>query len=136
MSQHTAYIYFAIRGDFNISHFESFIPLKADECTAKYSRIPERKLPRTNLLGYGKVSTNKELIDIYTLADEAVDILLPHQEKFATLLSDSAATAHLQVVLYFPTFEEIPTPIFGFSSKVITFLDKLGASIDIDTYRS
>jgi len=41
----------------------------------------------------------------------------------------------LEVVLRITLDETKSTPAIGFDSRVISFLNRVGASIDIDTYR-
>jgi hypothetical protein len=65
-----------------------------------------------------------------------VDILEPYLDSFASAISSYDAEAVFQVVLYFPVSEDISTPTFGFSKRVVSFIGSTGGSVDIDTYRS
>jgi hypothetical protein len=135
MPTHTAYIYFGIRGDFDPHEFAGQIVLPPDMCVAKHSRNPEHKIPRSSLLRYAQVETFSDLIDIYELAERSVDILEPYLDSFVSTIRSYGADAVLQVVLYFPTSEDISTPAFGFTKRVISFIASTGASVDIETYR-
>ena len=132
----TAYIYFGIQGDFDPHEFADRIQLLPDKCVAKHASNPEHKIPRTSLLRYAQVETFLDLIDIYELAERSIDILEPHLDSFASTIRDYDAEAVFQVVLYFPVSEDISTPAFGFSKRVVSFIASAGASVDIDTYRS
>lgn len=132
----TAYIYFGIKGDFDPHVFTGRIRLSPDKCIAKHTTNPEHRMPKTSLLRYGQVETVSELIDIYELAERAVDILEPHLDSFASTIRSYDADAVFQVVLYFPVSEDISTPAFGFSKRVVSFMASTGASVDIDSYRS
>jgi hypothetical protein len=136
MPTHTAYIYFGIKGDFDPYEFAGLINLPPNECVAKHSSNPEHKIPKTSLLRYAQVETFSDLIDIYELAERSVDILEPHLASFVSAIRSFGADAVFQVVLYFPTSEDISTPAFGFSKRVVSFIASTGASVDIDTYRS
>jgi hypothetical protein len=135
MPTHTAYIYFGIQGDFDPHEFAGLINLPPDKCIAKHSSNPEHKIPKTSLLRYAQVETFSDLIDIYELAERSVDILEPHLDSFVSTIRSYGAEAVFQVVLYFPTSEDISTPAFGFSKRVVSFIASTGASVDIDTYR-
>ncbi len=131
----TAYIYFGLAGDFDPYEFAARIPLLPDKCVAKHARKPELKIPRQSLLHYAQLGTFSELIDVYELAEKAVNILEPHLDSFASAIRDYDATATLQLVLNFPVSESVSTPMLGFSKRVVAFVASAGASIDIDTYR-
>lgn len=131
-----SYVYFGIRGDFDAGELAADIPLEPVECVTKYSRNPLRKLPRTSIVDYCRIEIDSPLVDVYDLAERVVAHLESHQEQIRTAIISHRATATLQVVLYFPMSEEIPTPALGFSERVIRFLGNVGASIDIDSYRA
>jgi len=135
MKKCSAYIYFGLSGDFAPSEFDARIPLEADKCEAKHSRDPAHKLPRTTILRYAEHKTFDDLIDIYVLSDLVVDVLMPYVETFKSAIEEFDAEPRFQVVLHFPTSEDISTPAFGFSTKVINFIALVGGHIDIDTYR-
>lgn len=136
MTNYTARVYLALRGDFNPFEFAKRISLTPDTCIDKHSRNPLRQLPKTTLLDYADTRTSDELIDLEKLADQAIEILEPHLDAFVSTVARCKPEVVLQVVLYFPTSDEVPTPIMIFSARAIRFLAALGGSIDVDTYRS
>jgi Domain of unknown function (DUF4279) len=62
--------------------------------------------------------------------------LSPHSEKIASVRKQLGLEAVLQVVLWITTDESKSTPAIGFNPEVISFLNTVGASIDVDTYRN
>jgi hypothetical protein len=130
-----SYAYFGLHGDFNPFEFARRIALQPHQCIDMHSRNPLRKLPRTSILDYAQFETAAPIVDIDDLSQKVVTILEPHQEALASAITNSGATATLQVVLYFPVSEDVSTPILIFSQRVIRFLAAVNASIDIDSYR-
>ncbi|MBK1883447.1 DUF4279 domain-containing protein [Luteolibacter pohnpeiensis] len=135
MPTHTAYIYFGIQGDFDPYEFANRIKLSPDECVAKRANNPDHQIPKASLLRYAQVETFSDLIDIYELAERSIDILEPHLDSLISAIRDYDADPIFQVVLYYPVSEDISTPAFGFSKRVVSIIASTGASIDIDTYR-
>jgi hypothetical protein len=132
----TAYLYLGIQGDFDPYEFASRVRLTPDKCIAKHASNPAHEIPKASLLRYAQVETFSELIDIYELAERSIDILEPHLDSFSSAIRDYEAETVFQVVLYFPISENISTPAFGFSKRVVSFIASVGASVDIDIYRS
>jgi hypothetical protein len=131
----TAYAYFGISGEFNPDEFSAGIGLAPAECLPKHSKDVGRGIPKDSILHYAKVETSSPVIDIYQLTERMVDILEPHRDRFASMIADNKATACLQIVLNFPSSDEVATPVFGISNRVASFVAFTGASIDIDCYR-
>ena len=131
----TAYIYLGFRGDFDPIAASKLVDLAPEKCAPKHSINPERRIPRTNLLDYAKHGTNEACPDIYQLADQVTEILEPHLTQLEQLIAQFQPECTFQVVLWIPKDEEISTPILGFSSRTIQLVSRLGAHIDIDSYR-
>ena len=62
--------------------------------------------------------------------------LAPWADKIASARQELGLDAVLEVVLWISTDESKPTPAIGFDHEVISFLQKVGAKIDVDTYRN
>ena len=77
-----------------------------------------------------------DVVDIYELSSALVSKLLPYQDRLAKVKAELGLDAVLQVVLWITMDDSKPTPAIGFESEVITFLNAVGASIDIDIYRN
>lgn len=131
------YIYFGLAGDFNPREVEQEVDLRPTDARAKRSRDREKKLPRCSLMRFAQTHAgeNKQVLDVYDLAERAIDQLEPHTQQFARAIRKYEAVATLQVVFEFPTSDEFSTPILGFSKRVIEFVAATDASIDMDSYR-
>lgn len=75
-----------------------------------------------------------DYIDVYEMSSELVNKLKPYSSKIVEAKGKFDLDLVLQVVLWISTDETISTPAIGFESDVIQFLNKVGATIDIDTY--
>lgn len=85
------------------------------------------------------VSTGKiegDVIDVYELSSALVSKLRPYTEKIASVKRQLKLEAVLEVVLRITTDDSVSTPAIGFDSEVILFLNSIGATIDVDTYRN
>ena len=60
----------------------------------------------------------------------------PYADRIIEAKQALGLEAILEVVLTITTDETKSTPAIGFDSNVIDFLHRVGASIDVDTYRS
>lgn len=129
-----SYAYFGISGDFQPDAFVSRVPIEPTRTLAKHSSNPKRRIPRSTLIRYAECRAKPELIDFEMLAESIVETLHPQRAAIREAIEVCNARAVLQFVLYFPMNEEIPTPIMSFSRRVISFLDAVGATIDIDSY--
>ncbi len=130
------YIYFGLAGEFDPAELEKKIDLTPTESMAKHARFPDRKLPKCSRMRFAqRYHTDEEgILDSYALAEKVIDELEPYEEQFKALIQDPDIDATLEVVFEFPTSEEIPTPILGFSNRVLRFVANVGASIDMDSY--
>jgi hypothetical protein len=76
-----------------------------------------------------------DLIDVYAMSIAVVELLSPCEEKIVSAMTQHSLEAVLEVVLTISPDESVSTPVIGFDVGVISFLARVGASIDIDTYR-
>jgi hypothetical protein len=131
------YIYFGLTGEFDPAQVEAELGLKPTRSMAKHARDTNRQLPRCSLMRFAQLhaDTDAGVLDIYTLADNVVDALMPYASRFADVVRRYKIEARLQVVFDFPISDDVSTPIMGFSNRVIQFLADTGASIDMDSYR-
>lgn len=75
------------------------------------------------------------LTDVREMSLSVVSQLRDSAAKIASVRERLGLEAVLQVVLYFSTDESVPTPIVGFEHDVIAFLNVVGATIDVDSYK-
>ncbi len=76
-----------------------------------------------------------DFIDVYEMSSALIAKLEPHADRIIKAMKEHSLEAVLEVVLTITPNDQISTPAIGFDSHVISFLNKVGASIDIDTYR-
>lgn len=125
-------VYFALYG-------RDFDP---DEVTRLVGMAPTSIRRRGNLtpkhtwwvVSLGKIEN--DLIDVYEMSSRLVSQLRPYTEQLAAVKRQLDLEAVLEVVLKITTDDSISTPAIGFDTGVISFLNRIGASIDVDTYRN
>ncbi|XZE33540.1 DUF4279 domain-containing protein [Pirellulaceae bacterium SH501] len=123
-----------MRGAFDPDEMTIRLGITPTSSCAQGARHPERGLPKTS---QWEVSTERivaECIDVYELADQIVSKLEGNAVQIKDAIAALDLYAVLEVVLYFSTDEGVSTPAIGFSNRVLAFLAKVNASIDIDTY--
>lgn len=130
-------VYFALKGD-------EFDP---DEFTALSGLIPSQVFRKGGAgqhideykFGMWKISTGRSANDVL-LIDEIADQLIERIESGADCIAEAVAKsglyAVLEIVLYVSMDETLSTPSLGFTSRTISFLHKVGATIDVDIYRN
>ena len=128
-----AEVYFALYG----------IDFEPEEATRRIgiepTSIKRKGEPKTRKHSFWQVSSGRvigDIIDIYEISFDLVRLLEPHAAKIARVKQDLKLEAILEVVLWITTDESKPTPAIGFDLEVVSFLNAVGARIDIDTYRN
>ncbi len=124
-------VYFALIGD-------EFEP---DEVTKIIGIEPSRTwrkgnpIPRCTSWVYSTGMVEDEVVDVFEMSSSLVAKLAPQAEKIIEAKEMYGLRAVLEVVLTVTQDDSKSTPAIGFESEVIAFLHKVGATIDIDTYR-
>ena len=125
-------VYFGLIGDnFEPDELTNFLGLKPSKAKKKGNPIPKKS--------YWQVSTETiegEVIDIYKMSSALLKTIKPYTKKIIEAKQRFQLEAYLQVVLWITTDETKSTPIIGFETDVIEFLNDVKASVDIDTYRN
>lgn len=128
-----AEVYFALYG----SEFDP------DEATRRIgiepTSIKRKGEPKTRKHSFWQISSGRiedDIIDIYEMSSALVAQLAPFAEKIASTRQALGLEAVLEVVLRISTDESKSTPAIGFDHEVMSFLQKVGATIDVDTYRN
>ena len=99
-------------------------------------RIPG-KIPVCSSWKYGTpLLRNGDVFRLGEIAEELIIPLLPLQEKITELIKIHNLSAIFMVVLTISTDEQDSTPALCFSPAVIEFCHSVGASIELDLYRS
>lgn len=125
-------VYFALYGNgFDPEDVTRSVGLEPTSIRREASPIPKHSSWKVSS---GEVENN--IIDVYDMSSALVSRLLPYAEKIARVKQQLGLEAKLQVVLWITTDESKSTPAIGFEPEVISFLNSVGASIDVDTYLS
>jgi len=126
------YVYFAIKGD-------DFDPDLATEVLGIQPTSITRKGDPYPRFSIWKISTEKvtaEVIDVFEMSEAVVSLLEHKAHEIGKFVQEHNLHAVLEVVLWISMNDSLSTPAIGFDRKVIEFLYKTGAVIDIDTYRN
>jgi hypothetical protein len=125
-------VYFGlIGGDFDPKEMSAFLGIEA-------SRAKKKSEPRPKV-SYWCISSGKvigEIVDVYQMSADLLKIVKPYKEKIILAKEQFQVDAYLEVVLRISTDESISTPAIGFDRDIIQFLNEVGATIDVDTYRN
>ena len=128
-------VYLGLRGDFVPDELTEAIGIKPTSAKMAGESIPG-KVPKCSMWDYSTPEVEGEVVDVYELSGKVVKDLAPHAERIAAEVRKRDLAAVLQVVLWISTDEEVSTPAIGFDADVISFLHRVGGTIDIDTYRN
>lgn len=77
-----------------------------------------------------------DLIDIYAMSASVVAALKSHESAIMAAIKAHQLEAILEVVLTISPDDTLSMPAIGFDSEVLGFVNRLGGSIDVDTYRA
>src|SRR5687767_6847896 len=120
-------------------HFGLFGEFDPDQVSLGVAPTRTRKKgvpgPKHSSWEYSTGKVRGEVVDVYEMASGLARALEPHTGKILEAKRALGLEAVLEVVLTFSLDEQASTPAVGFESHVISFLDSVGASIDVDTYR-
>ena len=123
-------VYFALYGDeFDLQEVTRLVGIEPTLTKRKGSPRPKHTVWQVSS---GKVEG--DVIDVYKMSSELVSRLRPHTQRIADAKQQLGLEAEFQVVLWISTDETTPTPAIGFEQDCISFLNAVGATIDIDTY--
>ena len=128
-------VYFALDGnDFDPDDVTNFLGIEPTSIKRKGSRIPG-KVPVNNSWELCTDQIVDEYIDIYKMSGDIISQLIPIQELILKAIDRFDLSPRFQVVLWFSADSEQSTPAIGLEKEAVCFLGKVGALIDIDTYR-
>jgi hypothetical protein len=127
-----AEVYFVLYGDdFDPDEVTRLIGIEPTSTRRKGSPTPKHTSWK---ISSGKIEN--DVIDVYDMSSALVSRLLPYVERIAKVKQRFRLEAFLEVVLWITTDESKSMPAIGFEPRVISFLNTVGATIDIDTYRN
>lgn len=133
----TGEVYLNLFGDeFNPDEVNQYIGFVGATVRRKGERRPEVPLPRVSSWAFSTGKVEDEVIDVYAMSEALITKLAPYVEKIVEVKEKFALTCVLQVVLWIDQDETKSMPAIGFEHVVIDFLNAVGGTIDIDTYRN
>lgn len=136
MSQlETTYMYLTIMGDFDPDSIISQISMIPWESYKKHSKSTVNGIPCCSRVSYGKIEVVDECPDLYQMSDDLYQQLEPYADEFIFLSKDSQYQFCCSTCLWMVHDLEVSTPSIGFHSAMVRFLGRIGARIDVDTYR-
>ena len=128
-------VYFALDGS-NIDHNDITKRLGIQPSLIKQYDLKNDKSNKQQsqawVLSSGKIID--EFADVYNLSLSLIEKLEPNILQMLDCIKQYNLTSRFQVVIWFSTDVQTSTPAIGFDERTISFLGKIGASIDIDTY--
>jgi hypothetical protein len=128
-----AEVYFALFGsDFDPDEVTRRLDLQPT--SVKRPGGPKTRKHSSWQLSSGRVQS--DIIDVYEMSADLVRRLAPYASRIADAKRELGLEAVLEVVLRISTDESKSTPAIGFDRDVISFLESVGATIDVDTYRN
>ncbi|WP_295750204.1 DUF4279 domain-containing protein [Undibacterium sp.] len=125
-------VYFALRGD-------DFDPDEATKIIGIEPTSMRRKAtprPKFSEWKFSVGEIENDVIDVYEMSSDLVGKLKKCENNILVAINTLGLEATFQVVLWISTDDSISTPAIGFEPEVISFIHKIGASVDIDTYRN
>lgn len=133
----TGEVYLNLFGDaFNPDEVSQYIGLMGATVRRKGERRPEVPLPNVSAWTFSTGKVEDEVIDVYAMSEALITKLAPYVDKIVQVKEKFGLTCVLQVVLWIDQDETKSMPAIGFERDVIDFLNAVGATIDIDTYRN
>ena len=124
-------VYFALDADdFDLNEVTKFLGIQPTSTMKKGNPIPKNT---SWVYSSGKVI--QDYIDVYDIASNLISTLEPKTDLIIKTIDHFNLKPRLEVVLWFTCNEDISTPAIGFDEKTIKFLCKIGAYIDVDTYK-
>lgn len=124
-------VYFALFGDeFEPDEVTKIIGIEPTKIWRKGSPIP-----RFTFWKYSTGKVENEVVDVYEMSSSLIAKLAPHVDNIVKAKEMFKLQAVLEVVLTITPDDSKSTPAIGFELEVIAFLNRVGATIDIDTYR-
>ncbi|MDQ2989041.1 MAG: DUF4279 domain-containing protein [Pseudomonadota bacterium] len=133
----TGEVYLNLFGDaFDPDEVDRYIGLAGAIVRRKGERRPEVPLPRVSAWTFSTGKVEDEVIDVYAMSEALIAKLAPYVQKIVKVKEKFGLACVLQVVLWIDQDEKKSMPAIGFELAVIDFLNSVGGTIDIDTYRN
>jgi hypothetical protein len=127
-----AEVYFNLRGNFTPSDVTDAIGFNPTRTMLAGER---GAFPKCSHWKFSSGKKEADYINVYDLSRQVVSALCPYADQIAAAIQKWKLNATLRVVLWITMDESVSTPAIGFDADVIRFLDRVGASIDVDSDR-
>ena len=125
-------VYFALYGDaFDPQEVTNLLGI--EPTSVAYKGVPGTRRHSVWRLSAGVVEN--DLVDVYEMSSALVAKLAPHVDEINLARERFGLESALSVVLTITTDDAKSTPAIGFDRSVVAFLAKVGAWVDVDTYR-
>ena len=122
-------VYFALFGpDFDPEHLD--LGIRPTETRRRGNPRPKHS---SWMLSTDKVVS--DVVDVYSMSSALIESLIPYEARIVAAMKAHKLEAVLEVVLTISPDESVSTPAIGFDATVVSFMSRVGGSIDIDTYR-
>ena len=133
----TGEVYFGLYGEnFEPNEISDFIGLTATRIRRRGERNPDVPLPKDSAWKFSLGKIEDDVIDVYEMSENLVIQLAAFEPKISEAIQKFNLTAVLQVVLWIDQDETKSMPAIGFERPVLDFVNAVGATIDVDTYRN
>lgn len=107
--------------------------LGMEPTSVAYKGVPSTRKHSMWTLSGGAVED--DIVDVYELSSSLVAKLAPHADMINHARERFGLESALSVVLTITTDDSKSTPAIGFDRSVVAFLARVGAWVDVDTYR-
>lgn len=128
-------MYLGLFGDFDPDDLTARIGIVPTKSARAGEHVPG-KVPKTSIWRFSSPHVEGEVVDVGELSRGVVRALAPHADAIAKAREELGLAAWFEVVLHISTDDSISTPIITFDQEVIAFVHRVGAGIDVDTYRN
>ena len=133
----TGEVYFWLYGEnFEPNEISDFIGLTATRMRRRDERNPDLPLPKNSAWKFSLGKIEDDVIDVYEMSENLVLKLTAFESKIAEAIQKFNLTAVLQLVLWIDQDETKSMPAIGFERPVLDFVNAVGATIDVDTFRN
>lgn len=130
-------VYFGLYGDdFEPDDVSDFIGLMATGTQRAGEHNSDLAHLKASVWKFSLGRIDSEIVDVYEMSEKLVEKLSAFEFEITGATQKFNLSAKLQVVLCIDQNDTKSMPAIGFERPVLRFLNAIGASIDIDMYRS
>ncbi|MGV3525864.1 MAG: DUF4279 domain-containing protein [Candidatus Sericytochromatia bacterium] len=129
------YVYFGLLGsDFNPDIATERLGIQPTSVT--YKGEPNELIsPKVSIWRLSSPEVIAKFVDVTALCEEVIALLKDKAEEMKQLIQELNIEAYLAVVLWISQNKGNSMPGFHFNPSTLEFLSKVGARLEVDTYR-